>query len=422
MFGGDNRLFAIFEVDVIDEALDQVMNKMGMAQNRAQDLSQSFQMMGQGSSQANDNIDDTNQQFGKMFGIGMNVLFLGMALNMVFGRMARNVLSMTGASAALSAGLQSVLLPFFIAITPMVLKLSQAMMNLPNSVKMIIGAFVGLMAVLGPLLMIAGQIALLAISGLSLGMIATAVGTVVGAIAILITGFKLGMAIGRRFSDEIRFAMDVAATMIMRLVTESIGLLKNLYTVLEQGSLAVLNIFTGNFDAAGQNIKNMFGALAGAIMNILRGLFLTDIVEMLALFSKSGFDAGKDFVKNLADGIISSHKMIINAIKSIMPGWMIEGLKMGVFGPAGFATGAAMDLVSVNDFILSDGKLIQPDKRDTIIGGKPGGPIAESAGGGNVTVNINDPVMKEDVDVQRVVDEVEDRVNRDTRGRSGGIL
>jgi hypothetical protein len=79
-------------------------------------------------------------------------------------------------------------------------------------------------------------------------------------------------------------------------------------------------------------------------------------------------------------------------------------------------------LIDVNDFILTgNGELIQPAANDTIVGFNGNGPIQPGGGGGEVTVNINDPVMKEDVDVQQVVDEVEDRVNRDARGRTGGL-
>jgi len=418
-FFGDNRLFAIFDIDSEDEELDSTMRKLAMMEDSLRMTGEGFEMLGKESENTNDNMNDTNQQFGKMFGIGMNVLFLGMALNMVFGRMARNMLSMTGASAALGAAMKSVLLPFFLAITPHAIRLAQSMMELPRSVKMLIGAFVGLMAVLGPLLVIAGQVALLAISGLSLGMLATAAGVAAGALAILAVGFKAGAAIGNRFGDEIMFAMKVAQTIITRFVDTSVKMFNNFMSIIENVVGFFSNILTGKFGKAFQNLKNIASAAIDNITQILRLFFITDIAKMLAKFVEKAFDAGVNFVQNIADGIKSTAGQIMDAITSVLPSWAIEGLKMGVFGPAGFAAGAAMDVVGVNDFILSGDKLIKPDKRDTIVGAKPGGPIMSGGGGGEVTVNINDPVMKEDVDVQRVVDEVEDRVNRDTRGRTG---
>lgn len=418
----DNKLFLTIDLDVLgDEKLTQLQKQLMMTDNVAEKSSQGMNQLAGQTKDAGDSAEKTGGQFGKMFGIGMNILFLGMALNMVFGRMARNMLKMTGASSALAAGLKSVLLPFFLAITPHVIRLAQSMMDLPRSVKMLIGAFVGAMAVLGPLLMMLGQVALLAISGLSLGMVATAAGVAAGAIAILVAGFKIGAEIGRQFGDEIRVGMRIAGKWVERFVTGASNVLNGLMDILTGVIQFIAGVFTLDLKKALGGVEKVFGGLGKVIKGLLQAAFAQTLAIMEELAPKM-FYKGRALIMNLADGIKSVADSIINTIQNTFPPWLIEGLKMGMFGPAGLAAGAISEATSVNDFILgSDGRLIQPDKNDTIVGFNGNGAIQPGQGGGEVTVNINDPVMKEDVDVQRVVDEVEDRVDRNTRGRSGGI-
>jgi len=500
-FFGDNRLFAVFDIDVTGEdKLDALMKKMGMVDQQAEKTGRGMEMVGQGTQNVADSADDAGQQFGKMFGIGMNVLFLGMALNMVFGRMARNMLSMTGASAALGAAMKSVLLPFFIAITPFVIDLATAMMNLPESIKFALGAIVAMIAVVAPLMMLFGQLALIvgttSFTFASLGLIISGILLTVGALAIAIfflqRAFKgiqpvvsalaaivagtLLTAMSPLLGVLVMLAGAVAgiigvfkkwgkvAGVIAALIVAVVGSIIAAFVSLPAGIAAVVvaiaatlwsmkDEIAGAIDAAikfvkgfWRDVRKWFGKAGDAIgrfvddavaflkslprkagnqIDELLGFFKNlgnDIIKAAKGLGNAGIDLAEKLIDGLANGIRNSADMIITALEKALPDWAVSIAKntAGAFSSGLDIVGSA---IGVDDFILSGDKLIKPDKRDTIIGAKPGGPIAEGAGGGEqITVNINDPVMKDDVDVQQLVDEVEERVNRDTRGRSGGLI
>jgi len=418
--GGDSNLFMLVDLDVTgEEDLDMLSQKLKQAGIQSEVLENQFNRTGNSIDNTADSASNAGGEFGKMFGIGMNVLFLGMAMNMVFGRMAKNMLNMTGAMSALGAGIKSMLLPFFIALTPHVLRLAESMMNLPKEVKMVIGGFVALMAILGPILMIVGQLALLFVSGIGLGMIATAVGVAVGALAILYAGFKTGMAIGNRFEKEIRGILTFLGN-YFEIIFNSINQTFKGFKQMLKGTIQFFSgVFSGNLQKTMTGLKNIFGGAINQIIGIFKFLTAT-ILAALETLAPQLLDQAQDLGRNIVEGVINGIKSMPSAIKNAFFGVLPAPLAAAVRGVSAFAgdlTSGLQSAISVNDFILTDnGKLLKPDKNDTIIGTKTPG---ELGGGGNVEVNINDPVMKEDVDVQRVVDEVEDRVNRDTRGRTG---
>jgi len=411
------KVFGEGKLSGVRERYEQVKRAAGRA---AGSINRTSNKMDEAGSSAN----DAGGQFGKLFGIGMNLMFIGMALQQVFGGLVKTMFKMTGVSQTFGAAFKSVLLPFFLTIAPKLRQFALSLMQLPKGVKMVIGAFVALAAVLGTLLFFGAQFALLMISGLSMGMVATAAGVAAGALAILIAGFKLGMMIGNQFGDEVRFAMEVASTMINRFAKEGVDVLQGLLGMLTNIAMFVLNVLTLNFDDAAQNIIAVWQNFAKVVSSLLEGLFITDFLELIATSAKKLLDGaveiGKNILKGIANGIKSARSLITSALESILPSWAIPLLKKGLAlsGPMGLA---ASSLIDVNDFILtSGGKLLQPDSNDTIVGFNGNGPI-QPGGSGQVEVNINDPVMREDVDVQRVVDEVEERVNRDSRGRSTGL-
>ena len=142
------------------------------------------------------------------------------------------------------------------------------------------------------------------------------------------------------------------------------------------------------------------------------------IINLVSNLVDAGFELGKGLVDGVIDGIKAIGGTLKDVFFSMLPAPLSAAIK-GISRFGGDLLGGITDVLTPNDFILtSGGKMIKPHKDDTLIGTK--NPEQLGGGGGStVNVNINDPVMKEDVDVQRVVDEVEDRVNRDTRGRSG---
>lgn len=171
--------------------------------------------------------------------------------------------------------------------------------------------------------------------------------------------------------------------------------------------------FFGDIKEKGKNkVQDLIDFVTSLPSKIANGV--TGIASTVA-------DIGKDIVEGIVDGISGMGGVVTDAIGDLLP----ENFKKALNEAADFggeALNAVTDVLTPNDFILTgDGKIIEPAADDTIVGFNGNGPIQPGGGGGDVTVNINDPVMKEDVDVQQVVDEVEDRVNRDARGRTGGL-
>lgn len=618
-----------------NEGMRRYKSTVNDAGERIMQYTGSQEMLEKQQKKANNSLGQGAENMHEMMNKGMNLLFAGMALNMVFGSLARSMLKMTGASTAMSASVKSVLLPFFLAITPALIKLSMLFMDMPKPIKMVVGAFVALMAVIAPLMMLMGQLALASMAtGMSMLTLALVLGGIVfsffvlgTAIAVTVAAFKKlgpivgtlvgilagGMAVAALYATGTltlltsalasatgsslltaasmniaqlsltSFAATAAGTAVSAITSlvaslysaitaflsyavavgssalaatsalaasvwglftaysslllpigalllglfvlnrvfkkfgPVVGLLATiiggvLLAALSPVAAAVFAIF-GAFKAVSKIFKK-FGKIAGVIVgaivvalgiliaifasvpvgiglaigallaiiwhmrseigsainkivkfvvnlakgfgkwlgkagkkigNFVKGVinwfkslprkinnFVSNAVKFIKKLPKKIknivsdlLEAGKKLGDNLIQGVINGIKALGGAVSDAFFGVLPEplaGAAKGVTKFAGDLVGSITDVLSVNDFILgSDGKLIQPDKNDTIVGFNGNGAIQPGQGSGNVEININNPVMKEDVDVERVVDEVEDRVNRDTRGRSGGI-
>lgn len=97
----------------------------------------------------------------------LSIMFAGMALNRTFGGLVKTQMELFGVTGLLSDAWTIVLLPIMEKIAPLLYTLLDAFMNLPEPVKLAIGAFVLFAAGLGQLLTIIGQI-VLAVMGFKL--------------------------------------------------------------------------------------------------------------------------------------------------------------------------------------------------------------------------------------------------------------
>ncbi len=607
---------------------------------------------------------ESNRAFGKMFGVGMNLMFMGMALQQVFGSLVKSMLKMTGTSKVFGAAAKSTLLPFFLQIAPLLNKVAFFFMNLSKPIKMVLGAFVSLIAVMGTFLFFGAQVGIMAatISGsfmaLSASLLVIVAGlaivslamagivmlfeqgnrvlgafmTLVAAAAAAVYAFGLRTAFSKGLLGPLNKALTTVGDTFSKLgVRAKLAALKTKFFSLTAGKskgqasglkamLAPLTLAFGavataaqataaklGLISAAQEVYNVVAAKTGAVMSFVNaqfaalsislssillvvgslalGIFLLNrvfkkfgpVVGLLAtilgagllailspiaavvlgifgafkavnkIFKKFGKVAGLiagiivvviaviigifasvpiaiglaigaviaviwnfkdeimaglkkagkivsgfvdsavqffkklpgrirrgasnlvetvtgffkdikkdginiiqgliDFVtdlpskiknglvnlgsamseigKSLIDGIVDGIRSVGGKLKDVFFNQLPAPLSTAIKGISSFSgnlMGSITDVLTPNDFILtSGGKMIQPAANDTIVGFNGEGPIQPGGGGGEVTVNINDPVMKEDVDVQQVVDEVEDRVNRDSRGRSGGL-
>jgi len=524
--GAMSKLFADIQIELHGEQalrkLDSLLDRVSVsAQNAEQGLNPVAGAMQENKEKGQEN----SEMFGEMFGLYMNLMFVGMALSQVFGGLAGSMLKLTGVSQTFGAAAKSVLLPFFMQLAPVLNQIAFFFMDLPRPIKMTIGLLVSLAAVLGVVLFFGSQIAMLALSlnmalgallltlgklllvvglfatalflisrairgvkpvitgvllaaiGLLLGalspllgiivLVAGAFATVVGVIkkfgaaagaivtaiiaviaiisALVVSFVSLPVAIAAAVAavlgfvfamrDEIGAAIDTALSFLGGLVDGAVNFFTSLPGMvqkhLDRFINGVVSTFKGikgavvkHLDRFVRGVTRFFNKAKNKATDALQGIlnFIKNLPGKITGLVNDIKNAAQNLAGDLIDGLVKGIKNSGEAVKDALKS-VLGPLGKGLFeAGSGFVSslGAAGQIVGVNDFILTDGgRLIQPDKNDTIVGFNGDGAI--QPGGGRVEVNINDPVMKNDVDVGRVVDEVEDRVNRSTRGRSGGL-
>lgn len=111
----------------------------------------------------------------------LSIMFAGMALSRVFGGLVKTQMQLFGVIDMLNAAWTLVFLPIMELITPILYKLLDIFMDMPESLKLAVGAFVILAAVIGLVLMVVGQV-FLGIMGFAL--LGPIVGTIIGIIGI----------------------------------------------------------------------------------------------------------------------------------------------------------------------------------------------------------------------------------------------
>jgi len=532
---------------------ERIMQFMG-SQERLNEIQKELQQ----------NMGNTRNAFGKNFGKYMNLMFAGMALNMVLGGMRRKMMKMTGASKAMGAATKSALLPVFMALNPLFLEFSNFLIGLPRVAKMAVGALFLLASALAFVMLIGGQAGLFwqswgdtiksvaknpvgsmksALGRLKSGLLRVAggiktvitstltwvAGAVTSAIAatwswvtantalfatlgsiLLVIGslalgifflqkiFKkfgpvvgllatiLGSALLAALSPVAAAVMAVfgafkAVNMIFKKFGKVIGTIAGVIVAIIGGIIAVFaSVPIGVGLAIGavlaiiwnlrDEIASVFSKIGGFLSDLVDGFknwlgnagntvknFVSDVVGFFKSLPQKakGFiddliDKGKSIVswfgslgskisnavsnaaswlvglgENLIAGVINGIKnmasALVSAITNILPDPLAKAIKAAGTG-VGNVVGGVKDVLTPNDFILtSGGKMIQPDQNDTIVGFNGNGPIQPGAGGGETNITVNDPIVREEQDISRIVDEVEKRIDRNTRGRSGGL-
>jgi len=525
---------------------ERVMQFMG-SQERLNEIQKEIQQ----------NMGNTGEQFGENFGKYMNLMFAGMALNMVLGGMRRKMMKMTGASAALGAATKSVLLPVFMALNPLFLEFSNLLIGLPRIGKMAVGVLFLLASALALVMLIGGQAGLFwqswgdamkgaadkargkmapALTSLKNGLIRVAAGlktaitstltwvasAVTGAIAATWSWVAANSALLATLGSILLTVGSLALGLfflqrIFKKFGPVVGLLatilgSSLLAILSPIAAVVMSIF-GAFKAVNMIFKKfgkIVGTIAGVVIAIIGGIIAVfasvpigiglAIGAVLAIiwnfkdeiaaaikgaidwvlslpkkFSKmargakqtitrfaknfAGWIGGlvddsieklKDIVnwfgnlgskissavgnaaswlvsigENMIEGLITGIKNMGSMITDAIAGLLPEKFKKALNAAAdigGKALNAVTDVLTPNDFILtSGGKMIQPDQNDTIVGFNGNGPIQPGGGGGETNITVNDPIVREEQDISRIVDEVEKRIDRNTRGRSGGL-
>lgn len=240
----------------------------------------------------------------------LSVMFAGMALNRVFGSLIKSQLELFGVNELFGGVLTLVMLPIMETLLPLFLKLSEFFMNLPDSVKLGIGAFIIFGSILGIILTIIGQV-MLAFGGFAMllpgigaggtsaiGALVTSLGTI-----ILVIGAVIAVVIGFYHAWRDNFlGMKTVVSNLVNSIKQHFGGLVEIF----RGLLNIIvGIFTLNFDKIWNGIKLVFKGIwdfivggfkiaFNAVLAILIGV-LNTVREIANLAFKVGAVVGNVF-------------------------------------------------------------------------------------------------------------------------------
>jgi hypothetical protein len=298
----------------------------------------------------------------------LSILFLGMSMQRVFGGLIRSQMQLFGISELMGAAWTVVLLPIMELLVPILTTLISAFMELPEPVKLAIGSFVVLGAILGTLLSFFGQLflgaqgLLMIFPGLAkLGGFFTAMktaiigsGGITGAIkaaGIALSGFG-ALALGI-------FAAIVAVIIGMYVAWKNnfLGMRDVVNGVLEGVKMqfqAVFTILKGIFQFFIALVKGDFGGMMDALKNIwvgiwnfIKGFFQMTIssitailIGLIQIFKLVFWDWPKNIITSFLEWVKNVPNMIVGffsgigekiakAFTNMLPDWLLKLLGKG---------------------------------------------------------------------------------------------
>lgn len=404
----------------------------------------------------------------------LSVMFAGMALMRVFTRLRETMFGLEGATSALSTSFGMALMPLANTLRPLMLSISEALMNASKPTKVFLSIITALLGVLGFLAMIFGQVMLLSMGMAKIwpklitlsNMLGTAwskltsvfstviskigpklisfFNTMAGIATSFVAGFTAGflavIKVANTFGKKIAAivgtilavvgaviaaiasapaiiaaAIGVAGGALVGLVVtfwdEIVNYSKRAGGWLKQTTIGIIDTIKSAFSSAASSIKNTLSKIGSSIKNTFKSAI--DSVKNLDVKQ-----AGKNMVDGIVDGIKAAPDKLINAIKEIVPDWLITAAKKAG-GAVSSGVGAIRGAVTtgLQDFILtSDGKLMEFSPKDNIMGFQNTPPTG--GGASQVNININNPELRDNVDINALVDKIERRIDRDVSGRS----
>ena len=373
----------------------------------------------------------------------LSVMFAGMQLMSVFGGMLTSMFKFTGAADAMGAAMKSVMLPITMALQPLLIALSEWLMQLDDGEKMVIGLSVVLLALTGLLAFMGAQIVMLsgAISGMTISLWALeiAVATIIGSLFALVGGLMVGMAVVEFFGNKIGAIVGILAAVgaaiafvlgaPLWIIIGLIGIVIGVIIALSDEIMALLNAggkWLGQlakkagkaFGKAIQYAKELWNGfkewlgkaynrvskLPGQIWNVLKklGRFITNSISWLV---KAAVKVGEAIFNKIADTVGGLPQKIWNTLKSVAKKMKSA---LGTIGSAALDIGSkiidsiAQGMKNAPDAIMNAIKSIAPDWVVDVLGKAgsaiKGGIQSVTDAAGNV-VNVNDFVMTPNGDV-----------------------
>lgn len=169
-----------------------------------------------------------------------------------------------------------VLLPF---VTNIVTKLSQIFQwinSLDQSQKNMILTVLGVVAAIGPLLMILGQIMpLLSALPAVIAFITSPIGLVVAAVVALIGVFAYLMATSEEFRSAMQIIFSYVWSIVQPVIQNIINLFNGLVQIIKGCVLVIGGILNGDFEMIAKGFESIFKGIGNVVISILNGIINT---------------------------------------------------------------------------------------------------------------------------------------------------
>jgi len=330
----------------------------------------------------------------------LGVMFFGLLVQRLFTGFLRPIGEAFGVFELFRIMLQVLFLPIMEKLFPVLLKVFEVMVDLPEPVKLV--TILG--AIFGTLLFVVGSV------GLGIGaLIATFPGLAGGIPALLssVVGF---------FSTIATVALAVGAALAVVAIGIFIAWKENFANI--RGFIAVIwegikNIFSGAFNVIvgltqvfTSIVRGDFEGLKNAILRIWEGVktfFIGAVQTVLGVLTTLGIGVFRVF-KGVLDIIIE----IGNKIASSKIGKFVSGVAGGI----GSLFGGGRSGGAFGDFIIRPGQApIAFSPNDTVVGFRGGG-----VGGGSVQVSQTNNIQVVDkAELERIMDDSQKRLVDEVR-------
>jgi len=323
----------------------------------------------------------------------LSVMFAGMALSRVFGGLIRTQLELFGVTETLSSVWTVVLLPIMELITPILFKMLEMFMNMPEGMKLAVGAFILIAGALGTILTVVGQV-MLAFGGFALlGVTISGIIAFVGAFSIVLTGIIL---IVKGIFDIFKGKFEGIGLIIMgvgAILLLFIGLWALIPIAVGAAVFLIIKNWTkikSFFAGVWQSIKKGFIVLWDAIKFVFKGA-LNFLISGMNIWIR-GFE-------NMINSAIKGLNTLIKLINKI-PGIDISRIR-------------EVNLGSIPSFqkggIVPDTGLALVHKGEKVI---PRSEVNRGAGNNIVFAPVTniEAVVTSDVDIDRLAEEINRRL------------
>ena len=244
----------------------------------------------------------------------LSVMFAGMALQRMFGGIVGKQMQLFGISDMLSSMWTMVMLPVMETIAPILYKIMEWFMNLPDETKLWIGRLIIAAAIFGTILAVVGSVAL-AVQGIS-----KVIGDLIPVDAlsnVSIFGFSLGNIIGS--FKNMATTGGVLAGIIALFTTTLKGV-------------------TAASDETGESQESLFSGISGTLSKVVdwvKGVGSTVLDTGGKMFSsiKDIWGSIKETIGDaliwIKDKIVSVFKTTWSKLKDLLPTWMTDAIDNG---------------------------------------------------------------------------------------------